>query len=643
MQTRLDQRSGIPAAGFSLLLFLSLMLWAPYCIGQISDTLSGVEVRSQRNSLHDVRSTQFSPGQKLQEIDSATMDQYQFQDLSQLLTQQSPVFLRSYGLNGLATLNFRGSSASQSLVLWNNIPIQNAALGISDISLFPVSMAGNVRLLYGGQGALWGSGSMGGALLIESPPPAFDRQTHATIGMGFGSYQQQQVQGRAGWSSNKLDVSTSVFLQTAKNDFPFRREDGTASRTRHAGLNGATLQSQIAYRSGIGLFRIAGWYQQSHREIPAALFESYSTKQRSDQTLRLMGDWNRTRGNVSMHARTAFISDRMAFDDDTIHLHTDVQSNQFFAEAGLRYRKKRSEWLFFAPVQYLWMGSAEGGDQLRLALAGAYRLHLQRLFITVSARGERIDARSVLLPGLSASYDLQPWMKLKMNLQRTYRAPTLNELYYEPGGNINLQPEHGWGAEAGTLVSLGKNDRWEVNQELTLYSRLIRNWIYWMGGSIWTPHNLAKVHSRGVESITQGQMKLGGWLLHGGLNIAYTRSTTVESYIPNDGSTGKQIPYTPRVNGQYNLGFTVSGFRFNFNHCFTSGRYFNADETGYIRPYQLLNLQLSYTRLVFRRKLIATFQLNNLTGKEYQIMQGRPMPGRNVLGGFQYDLFTNAR
>jgi iron complex outermembrane receptor protein len=84
------------------------------------------------------------------------MQQYQMQSLANLLTQQVPVFVKSYGFNGLATLNFRGSSSAQSAVYWNGIPIQNAALGIADVSTLPVAFMQKVNIVYGGFGCLMG-------------------------------------------------------------------------------------------------------------------------------------------------------------------------------------------------------------------------------------------------------------------------------------------------------------------------------------------------------------------------------------------------------------------------------------------------------------------------------------------------------
>ena len=96
------------------------------------DTLKEVKVKARHNLSSDVKVNEFSPGQKVQSLDSALLSHYQGQSMATLLAQQAQVFVKSYGFNGLATLSFRGASSSQSAVLWNGVPIQNAALGLAE-------------------------------------------------------------------------------------------------------------------------------------------------------------------------------------------------------------------------------------------------------------------------------------------------------------------------------------------------------------------------------------------------------------------------------------------------------------------------------------------------------------------------------
>ena len=163
---------------------VALWLHPARSVGQTAGdtTLQEVKVRAKRKVMNDVKTGQFAPGQKIQTIDSATLQQYQQQNIAELISQQLPVFVKSYGVNSLATLSFRGSSAAQSQVLWNGVPLQNAALGLADVSTLPVLLINKVNIVYGGSAALSGSGNVGGALLLENNAPVFDSGPDRIVG-----------------------------------------------------------------------------------------------------------------------------------------------------------------------------------------------------------------------------------------------------------------------------------------------------------------------------------------------------------------------------------------------------------------------------------------------------------------------------
>jgi iron complex outermembrane receptor protein len=44
----------------------------------------------------------------------------------------------------------------------------------------------------------------------------------------------------------------------------------------------------------------------------------------------------------------------------------------------------------------------------------------------------------------------------KASVSRNYRFPTLNDLYFLPGGNPDLKKESGWTYDAGLSFAVGK-------------------------------------------------------------------------------------------------------------------------------------------------------------------------------------------
>lgn len=623
---------------------LAALLSFSGALGQsTNDTLREVRVKGhkKKNQSADERINTYAPGQKITSIDSVTLQQYQFQSVANLLSQQTPVFIKSYGINALATLSFRGASAAQSQVYWNGVPLQNAALGMSDVSLLPVSLLQCVQVVYGSSAAMWGSGNVGGALVVENEQPYFDTNAkfnHAVSAVA-GSFSQYQLGARTSFTSRKWFAAVNIFGQSAQNNFSYN-DAGADKRMANAQLSSGTGLLQIGYKPNEqNTVAVTAWYQQYYREIPRALFEAQSLKNQRDESLRLLATWQRT-GRVVASAKLSFIRDAMHYRDTLALLNTRNNVNQVYADAVFNYNAGNSHKLMLMlPVSVAWVDSGVVRNtyaQSRYAVAFNYLFTgIRNLQTSVSLRGEVVDDNSYVLPGINAAYALTDWLALKANLQRTYRVPTLNELYYNPGGNRNLQPEKGWSLDGGYAVNTAAKKKIVLHHELSVFNRVIDNWILWFGGAIWTPHNIATVHSRGVETdnkliITTGRVK---W--HISINTAYTLSTTIASNIAGDGSIGKQIPYAPRYNGQGNIGFSYRSIYLNYNHTYTGYRFLTVDESQWLMPYNTGNVQLLYTMPLSHYQLQLTGQCNNVFNRGYSVVNARPMPGINWLMGIR--------
>ena len=615
-------------------------------------TLNEVKIHGKHKISGDIRVNDFSPGQKVKMIDSATLQQYQLQNIANLLSQQEPVFVKSYGFNGLATLSFRGASAAQSQVLWNGVPIQNAALGIADVSMLPVMMANKVGIVYGSSGALLGSGNVGGALLLKDNAPYFIKDSNSlSISVGGGSFSQFMGGFNGSISRNRWYFSASSYGQYGIDNYRYTTQHGAHVLMPNDTMHSVAAMLRAAYKiAEKNVVTLSACYQQNDRDIPPALFETYSDKKQTDKSLRLLADWNKQTDNNTWYAKSSFIRDEVGYNDNAILLHTDNIAYQYYQEVGWKKQfHKYGEVLFFIPVQISWITIADSNktkqqDKVAAVLAYDYKHFDDRLDIAVNARGEEIIAagdtttkKNILLPGADVGFRLTDWLVLRANVQRTYRVPTLNELYYNPGGNASLKPEQGWSEDAGYTVKAGVN-KFTFYHDLSVYTRDIHDWIVWLGGAIWTPHNIAEVHSRGVETENNLTYATGKWKFHLGVNTSYVLSTTVASYIYNDGSVGKQIPYIPRYNGQLNIGFGYMKFYINYNHTYTGYRFTTTDESAYLMPYNTGNLQLMYSTDIFNRAFCFTAQGNNIWNEQYQVVASRPMPGMNWLFGVKMNI-----
>ena len=113
--------------------------------------LSQTEVVAERN-------TAAMAGAKGLRIDSSIVRAYEQSTLADLLTQQSSIFIKGYGLGNLATSSFRGAGAAHTMVVWNGFNLQSPTSGQLDLSLIPVAFLDEVAIQYGGDGIRYGGG-----------------------------------------------------------------------------------------------------------------------------------------------------------------------------------------------------------------------------------------------------------------------------------------------------------------------------------------------------------------------------------------------------------------------------------------------------------------------------------------------------
>lgn len=624
---------------YLLLLTVAMMYVATESMAQKkSSNLDTVNVKAKRNTSNDIRLNDFAAGQKTQTISTQTMQLYNLQSVGTLLSQQLPVFVKSYSFNGLATLSFRGASAAQSQVLWNGIPIQNAALGVADVSALPVPMINKISIAHGSSGALLGSGNVGGALLLDNEHPEFDKTSHKlSVSAGAGSYGQYSGSIKSKLTYNKWHVSVNTFAQAANNNYQYTNTTGAKQDMTNGKLESYSAMLNAAYQiKPKNTISVSVWTQQYKREIPPALFEAASVKNQEDQSVKLLADWQMILPNYTLYAKSSFIVDKIDYSDAAVNLQTNNTVYQYYQETGWKqHLGKAGQLLLFVPVQRAWLPNGNDTQyQNRVALAGAWSMKLlhNKLGIAVQSRAEAINNKQILLPGAGATYAITDKWQLRANVQRSYRVPTLNELYYFPGGNPRLRPEQGWSQDVGHTLKASKT-KFSFYHDASVFNRNINDWIMWLGGAVWTPHNIARVHSRGLETENKITYTTGKWTVLTDVYTSYILATTTKSYLLNDGSVGKQIPYTPRYNYRMNIGVSYNRLHLKYNHSYTGYRFITTDESSWLPPYQCGNLQLLYTHPYRDKILQLNAQLNNVWNEQYSVAGYRPMPGANWLLG----------
>lgn len=68
----------------------------------------------------------------------------------------------------------------------------------------------------------------------------------------------------------------------------------------------------------------------------------------------------------------------------------------------------------------------------------------------------------------------------KASITRNYRFPTLNDLYFLPGGNTDLKRESGFTYEAGLSFAVGKDNVYTLSGSASWFDQHVNDWIIWL-------------------------------------------------------------------------------------------------------------------------------------------------------------------
>ena len=266
------------------------------------------------------------------------------------------------------------------------------------------------------------------------------------------------------------------------------------------------------------------------------------------------------------------------------------------------------------------------GDRFRVRASGV----VQRL-------GNKMVSPSF---SAGAEYHILPddRLYLSASMSSNHHFPTLNDLYFQPGGNPDLRAEHSLSRETGIIFSLGKK-RLHLTSELSLYSANVRDWIIWLPSwrGNWEPVNIESVKTSGVEANIDLVAKTGKveWKFIGG--YAFTRSRNFgnpENWA--DDSHGKQLPYIPLHSGNVNGSVSYNGWSLVYTWNYYSERFTTTSNTyqserDSLYPYFMNQVRLAKRVHINSRSLDMSMTVYNLFNESYRSVLQRQMPGRNFL------------
>lgn len=588
-------------------------------------------------------------GAKTTQIEGSEITRNLTKSLSELLTENSSLYIKSMGQGAMATASFRGTSSSHTQVLWNGISINSPQIGSFDFSQVPIYFVDQASLTHGTAAQQNGSGALGGSINFSN---SFleEKPFSATVLGEIASNATYTGAATIRVLKNRFGLATRGFYQQSDNNYRYLNKvygnKPFYERRKNADYKQAGAMQELYYTTSNGdQLKAIAWYQFDNRALPqSTVVHVTATEQSKTANTRALVCYDMTRSSHALNFTTAYLKGNMRYDrsmgditDETI----ENINNSFISKVSYNYNGWKNIKLHsFLSYRYDNVYSENYADHKKSRNTTSLKVFsaikaTQKLHFDIQTTIELVDSKLSAIYNLSGRYRiLGEYLSIKTSNGYNHRTPTLNDLYWNPGGNPNLKPETGFSSDIG----LTTNPTWGTTTlllEATYYHMNINNWIMWIpkgNGAIWEPVNFDKVRSQGLEINGQVRTTLGH--TQHILNFNYGLASSTNNSKRDDDTQGKQLPYIPRHkwNTSYRFNYKDNVW-FSYIASFTDKRFTSADESYQTNAYTIHNAEAGYNlHLRNKQKLSFSLRVDNLFNAYYESTQYYPMPLRMFWG-----------
>ena len=549
--------------------------------------------------------------------------------LTDLLNYNSTIYFKQYGRGMLSTVSFRGTTASQTAVIWNGININSQLTGSTDFNTINTSDYNSISVKAGGGSVVYGSGAIGGSVHLNNDL-SFTRQNITTVQTNYGSFNTIGVNLNSKVSNEKWSLQLGLTNNSSTNDYFYVNSYDWKGQQRK-NLNGEYINTSFNANFGykINVTNQITLYSQSSntdRNISLILPSESKTKYVNSFSRNLL-DYTTKINNVSISLKNAFVYEKFKY-------YPDIDNNDFTYGSSESFISKlnfgmpiSSSFKLDAILDYNTTngyGSSFGNNTRNIGSGTIVLKHIFNLKwqSDFNIRQEiTTNYEPPLLFSLGSAYVFNSIYTLKINVSTNYRIPTFNDLYWEgsSSGNLNLKPESSKQIEVGNVFKFKK-----LILSPSLYYMKIKDLISWIPGEggNWSPQNTAKVTTMGTDVLLNWKIDFGKNNFDINATYGYT--------ISKNEITQKQLFFVPYHKATLAISHSYKQLAIDYQFLYNGFVFTRADNNPLetVKAYQVSNLGISYD-FKFLESIKLGFQILNIMNLAYESLEQRPLPGRH--------------
>lgn len=584
------------------------------CICAQNDSI----IRLDEVSVSDTQLKKFSNSQSVLQLNDSIIRKNRA-SLTTLLNYNSVIYFKENGLGMVSSPSFRGTTAQQTAVIWNGININSQFNGQTDFNTITTKDFNSISVRAGGGSSVYGSSAIGGSIHLNNDL-AFENKFENQLQLAYGSFNTFNGNYKMQFSNERFSIQAGISRNSSENDYPYLDTD---MKNENGQFYNTSFNANLAYKlDSKNTLKLYSYLFESERHFSGTLAAPSKSKYEDLNTRNLL-EWAGNYGKFTSKMKAAFFTEKYRyFENAATSIFNTANAKTLVAKYDLSYRPNK-EMEFNSVIDYtqtkgvgeeIGINTRRIGSGVLLFKHSPFRDFLYELAVRKEITN---DYKSPVLFSVGTNYAVSNFYKIKVNGSRNFRVPTFNDLYWQGSGNTDLKPESSYQLEVGNEFKL-KN----INLSVTGYYIKIQDLLRWAPGTNgnWTPSNVAKVATYGVEMLLNSTRKFGRHELDFNATYAYTISRDLEKE--------KQLIYVPYHKFTASLAYSFKDFSAHYQYLYNGEVFTSSDNFYSLDDYLVSNIGVDYA-FGKNRFIQVGFDALNIFNENYQSVAVRPMPGRN--------------
>lgn len=583
-------------------------------------------------------------------------------DVTDALNRFSGITLRDYGgAGGMKTVSVRGLGASHTAVSYDGVQMSDVQTGQIDFSRFSFNSLQEIAVVVGDNfNLLQPARSSAAAANVEAKT---DLQQGWKAHFDQGSWERYNMM--LGWRKSfgqRLLLGTNADWLFSGNNYKYTLRNGLLS-TRETRTNSRMnrIMGEINAAYAFGKENVADakiYYYDNNHHLPGivAFYNPYNAEVLHERNLFGQARWRRSwseQWTLQLLGKINWMESRYRNPNDIYPggvLHENYWQREDYLSGVLRFQPfPQCGFAYAADYFYTNLNSNQNLNEkasrhslLQTLTANAYAGPVQlsgRLLLSAyfnhadGAEASRDFCR--LSPSLAATWRILPRQELYVRAfyKDIFRIPTFTESYFYHLGNPDLSPERTH--QIGTGVSFCKRpNSWWTETKISLdgFFNHINDKIVSIPISLhtWRTLNIEQVRIQGLDLTMDDCFRLApehSLFLH----INYTFQNVVDCTLKGSQTYDKQLAYTPHHSGSASLAWENDWLNISVSATGASERWGTHEHSAATHLPGYMEWRTSVWRniLLGNVKMELSASMQNILDKQYDIVNGYPMPGRS--------------